>query len=80
MSASNYPPGMTRRDYDHVEGVVRCEECGCDITREIEDLDLDPEAPLVCPGGCAEDPREDYDYMRDREMEDAANGYDRYAY
>lgn len=23
----NYPPGMSRRDLDWVEGIVRCDEC-----------------------------------------------------
>jgi hypothetical protein len=60
MSASNYPPGMTRRDYDHVEGIIRCENCGADITKALEDSDH-PEAS-VCPGGC---PERDWDRVRD---------------
>lgn len=27
MSLSNYPPGMSSGDWDHVYGIVRCGEC-----------------------------------------------------
>ncbi len=49
--ASNYPDGMSRSDYDHVEGVIRCQSCGADITREWEDAEEDI---TECPGGCYE--------------------------
>lgn len=47
MSASNYPPGMTRSDWDHVEGIVRCADCGAELP---EDADSE-----TCPEGCAPD-------------------------
>lgn len=61
MSASNYPPGMSQRDYDHVNGVTRCEECGADISIEWENGEVDDDN-VVCPGGCAE---KDWDAERD---------------
>jgi hypothetical protein len=53
---------MSQRDLDHVEGVIRCEDCGADITKALEDSD-DFEA-TSCPGGC---PERDWDVDRDRE-------------
>ena len=51
----NYPPGMSRSDYDHVNGVVRC--CWCDTPLPETDQDGRPLHTNECPGGChAEEP------------------------
>ena len=60
---SNYPPGMTRAHYDHVESITRCEECGTDISYEWEDGLCENDIPR-CPGGCAE---RDWDVVRDEQ-------------
>ena len=64
MSFSSYPNGMGRADLDHVEGVVRCEDCGADITRLVEDYGQDV---TCCPDGC-EDPQV-FDRREDLELE-----------
>lgn len=34
MSLSNYPDGMTSRDWDHVYGIARCWECDHEMKEE----------------------------------------------
>jgi hypothetical protein len=59
-AASNFPPGLTREDMDHIEGVVRCKECGLDITRALG-YDEEGEEITRCPGGCPVPEYEDFE-------------------
>lgn len=74
MGLSNYPPGMSRSDMDHVEGITRCLECGADISEQWEAGEIN-EADPVCPGGCHEP-----DYDAAREQREEADHFDRYGY
>ena len=53
MSLSNYPPGMSRSDMDHVEGITRCVNCHADISRAWENGEVEDESCPECPDGCA---------------------------
>ena len=61
----NYPPGMSRSDYDHVEGITRCMDCGADISIDWEAGECDEDYP-ACPGGCGPDPDQERDAAFER--------------
>lgn len=68
MPGDNYPPGMSRRDLDHVEGIVRCVDCGAELPEEYDGVPWDGD---TCPGGCYDEGDDLLDAARDREMEAA---------
>jgi hypothetical protein len=51
---SNYPPGMTSSDWDHVYGIARC-PCGAELPER--DAAGEPYEGDECPDGCV-DPAE----------------------
>lgn len=60
---SNYPPGMTARDYDHVEGPLeatetgeRCPRCGGRMLREQYRM-----GALIACDACAYSTEEEFD-------------------
>lgn len=53
MSLSNYPPGVTGNE-NHLTGVVRCTDCGRDITRAWENDECEDVEWPTCPDCCRE--------------------------